>query len=48
MTGKAEGQSSDEQLTLFRSLGLAIFDPAAAVHTVRKARESGAGVTVEF
>lgn len=48
LTGKAEGRTSDEQLTLFRSLGLAVFDLAAAEHVVQKAQESGAGVAVDF
>jgi ornithine cyclodeaminase/alanine dehydrogenase-like protein (mu-crystallin family) len=48
LTGKAEGRTSDEQLTLFRSLGLAVFDVAAAAHVVAKAHEQGTGLTVEF
>ncbi len=48
VTGKADGRTSDEQLTLFRSLGLAVFDVAAAEHVVAKALESGTGTTVDF
>lgn len=48
LTGAAEGRRSDEDLTLFRSLGLAVEDMAAAEHALRKARELGVGVEVEF
>ena len=44
MTGKVAGRTSDTELTLFRSLGLAAFDVAAAEHVVAKATASGAGV----
>jgi ornithine cyclodeaminase/alanine dehydrogenase-like protein (mu-crystallin family) len=48
LTGKAEGRTSADQLTLFRSLGLAVFDVAAASHVVAKAHERGAGRTIEL
>lgn len=48
LTGSAEGRTSDDQLTLFRSLGLAVFDVAAAEHVVAKARQQGVGQTVEL
>jgi ornithine cyclodeaminase/alanine dehydrogenase-like protein (mu-crystallin family) len=48
LTGAATGRSSDDELTLFRSLGLAACDVAAAAHVVAKAEASDTGVTVEF
>jgi alanine dehydrogenase len=36
ITGKRKGRTSGDQLTLFRSLGLAIEDLAAAEHVVAK------------
>jgi ornithine cyclodeaminase/alanine dehydrogenase-like protein (mu-crystallin family) len=43
ITGRVPGRRSDGELTLFKSLGLAVEDVAAAVHVVRRAREAGAG-----
>ena len=48
VTGKIAGRTSDTELTLFRSLGLAAFDVAAAEHVVAKAHRDGAGLTVDF
>jgi ornithine cyclodeaminase len=48
VTGRVEGRTSDEQLTLFRSLGLAVFDVAAAEHVVAKAHASRAGTVVDL
>ena len=48
VTGKVQGRTSDTELTLFRSLGLAVFDVAAAERIVAKAQVGGAGLTVEF
>jgi ornithine cyclodeaminase/alanine dehydrogenase-like protein (mu-crystallin family) len=48
VAGKTDGRTSDEQLTLFRSLGLAVFDLAAAEHVVAKAHASGIGTVVDF
>jgi ornithine cyclodeaminase len=48
VTGKVQGRTSDAELTLFRSLGLAAFDVAAAEHVVAKAAASGAGISVDF
>jgi ornithine cyclodeaminase/alanine dehydrogenase-like protein (mu-crystallin family) len=47
LTGTLEGRTSDGQLTLFRSLGLAVEDLAAAEHVLAKALENGAGITVD-
>jgi ornithine cyclodeaminase len=48
LTGSATGRTSDDEITLFRSLGLAVFDVAAAAHVLAKAEASSAGVTVDF
>jgi ornithine cyclodeaminase/alanine dehydrogenase-like protein (mu-crystallin family) len=44
----APGRQSDDELTLFRSLGLAVEDLAAAEHAVASARRLGIGTEVEL
>lgn len=44
--GVKPGRSSEEEITVFRSLGLAVEDLAAAEYVVRRARETGAGTEV--
>jgi ornithine cyclodeaminase/alanine dehydrogenase-like protein (mu-crystallin family) len=48
LIGAAPGRSGPEELTVFRSLGLAVEDLAAAEYVVRRARETGAGTEVPF
>jgi ornithine cyclodeaminase/alanine dehydrogenase-like protein (mu-crystallin family) len=48
VAGMAPGRSSDDEITIFESLGLAIEDLAAADHVVRRARAEGVGVDVPF
>jgi ornithine cyclodeaminase len=48
LTGTSTGRTSEDEITLFRSLGLAVFDVAAAAHVFAKAESSGAGLTVDF
>jgi ornithine cyclodeaminase/alanine dehydrogenase-like protein (mu-crystallin family) len=48
LIGAVPGRTSPEELTVFRSLGLAVEDLAAAEYVVRRARESGVGVEVPF
>lgn len=48
LTGARPGRTSDDELTVFKSLGLAVEDLAAAELVVRRAREQGAGVEVDF
>jgi ornithine cyclodeaminase len=48
LTGGVVGRTTDDEITLFRSLGLAVFDVVAAAHVVAKAAESGAGVTIDW
>jgi len=44
--GKDRGRRSPHELTLFKSLGLAVEDVASAAYLVRRARETGSGRTV--
>ncbi len=48
LIGTKPGREDDSQLTMFRSLGLAVEDLAAAEYVVRRAREEGAGTEVEL
>jgi ornithine cyclodeaminase/alanine dehydrogenase-like protein (mu-crystallin family) len=48
LVGAAPGRTSDTELTLFKSLGLAVEDLAAAQYVVERARESGVGTEVAF
>jgi ornithine cyclodeaminase len=48
VAGLRPGRSDRDELTVFRSLGLAIEDLAAAEHAVENARSRGAGVEVEL
>jgi ornithine cyclodeaminase/alanine dehydrogenase-like protein (mu-crystallin family) len=48
LIGAAPGRSSPGELTVFRSLGLAVEDLAAAEYVVRRARETDAGTEVPF
>jgi ornithine cyclodeaminase len=47
LTGAAEGRRSEEELTVFKSLGLAVEDLAAAELVLRRAEAEGAGTVVE-
>ena len=46
--GDKPGRTSDEQLTLYKSVGVAVQDGAAAAVVLRAARERGVGREVEF
>ena len=48
LTGVHPGRTSPGEITLFKSLGLAIEDLAAAALVYQKAREENAGSWVEF
>jgi len=48
LIGAHPGRTSPEELTVFKSLGLAVEDLAAAEYVVRRARETGRGTEVEF
>jgi ornithine cyclodeaminase len=44
--GAHPGRTSPEEVTVFRSLGLAVEDLAAAEYVVQRARKEGAGTEV--
>lgn len=48
LAGTAPGRTSEQEVTIFESLGLAVEDLAAAEYLERRALETGAGTTVEF
>jgi ornithine cyclodeaminase len=48
LAGTAEGRTSPDDLTVFKSLGLAVEDLAAAEHLYRRARETGGGTEVDL
>jgi ornithine cyclodeaminase len=48
LAGMAEGRAGDGEVTLFKSLGLAIEDLAAAQHIYHAARERGMGSQVDL
>jgi ornithine cyclodeaminase/alanine dehydrogenase-like protein (mu-crystallin family) len=48
VTGSHPGRESDDELTLFRSLGIGVEDLAAAQVAVQNARRSGLGTEVEL
>src|SRR5205807_669038 len=48
LIGAHPGRTARHEITLFKSLGLAVEDLAAAAHVYQKAREQGLGEWVEF
>jgi ornithine cyclodeaminase/alanine dehydrogenase-like protein (mu-crystallin family) len=48
LAGMHPGRTAPDELTVFKSLGLAVEDLAAAEYVVRRAAETGTGTTVEF
>jgi len=48
LIGAATGRASSEEITLFRSLGLAVEDIAAALHVLRGARTNRVGTEVQW
>jgi ornithine cyclodeaminase/alanine dehydrogenase-like protein (mu-crystallin family) len=48
LIGERQGRRTPDELTVFRSLGLAVEDLAAAEYVVRRAAETGAGTEVAF
>jgi ornithine cyclodeaminase len=48
LTGTHPGRRSDSELTVFKSLGIAVEDLASAELCVARARERGVGVEVDF
>ena len=47
-SGSAPGRSSDEEVTLFKSVGNAVQDVVVAKRAVERAREQGAGMEIEL
>ena len=48
IAGAKEGRSSNSEITLFKSVGLALQDAAAAARTYQLAKEKGVGTEVAF
>jgi len=48
LIGAKPGRTTDDEITLFKSLGLAVEDVAAAEHVYGKAKQLGIGTWVEF
>jgi ornithine cyclodeaminase/alanine dehydrogenase-like protein (mu-crystallin family) len=48
LNGSKPGRTSNDEITLFKSLGLAVEDMAVAEYLYRKAKEKGAGAWVSF
>jgi len=48
LLGEVEGRRSDREVTLFKSLGLAVEDLVSTDHVVRQAREQGIGTDVDL
>jgi ornithine cyclodeaminase len=48
LIGEHDGRSSAEEITLFKSLGIAVEDLAAAQFLYQRAREQGVGTRVDF
>jgi ornithine cyclodeaminase/alanine dehydrogenase-like protein (mu-crystallin family) len=48
LLGQVPGRTSPDEITLFKSLGLAVEDLAAAHHIYHKALETGRGTALEF
>jgi ornithine cyclodeaminase len=48
LLGKVKGRGGADEITLFKSLGLAVEDLAAANHVYKKAVEAGLGIAVEL
>jgi ornithine cyclodeaminase len=48
IAGKIPARESDEEITLFKSVGLAIQDISTALHVYKKAEELGVGTDFSF
>ena len=48
LLGKVQGRKSDDEITLFKSLGIAVEDLGAAHYIYEKAVKSGTGVEVDI
>ena len=48
VAGSLKGRTSAEEITLFKSSGIALWDVAVGIHTYRKALETGRGKEIEI
>ena len=48
ISGRLPGRENDEEVTLYKSVGLAFQDAVTALHTYQKAKSEGLGVEFEF
>ena len=48
VTGAKKGRESDEEITLFKSVGLSIQDISTAYHVYQRAVEQGVGTEFNF
>ena len=48
LLGKVQGRKSEDEITLFKSLGIAVEDLGAAHYIYEKALKSGTGVEVDI
>jgi ornithine cyclodeaminase/alanine dehydrogenase-like protein (mu-crystallin family) len=48
LAGSAPGRESDDEVTVFESLGIAVEDLASAEYLMRRAQETGTGTNLEF
>ena len=48
ISGRLSGRKNDEEVTLYKSVGLAFQDAVTALHTYQKAKNEGLGVEFEF
>jgi ornithine cyclodeaminase len=48
LIGKISGRETSEEITVFKSVGLAIQDMSTALHVYNKAVEMGVGIDFEF
>ena len=48
MVGAVQGRTSDDEITLFKSLGIAIEDLVAAEHVLARAEAEDAGTVVSL
>jgi alanine dehydrogenase len=48
LLGRVAGRGAPEEITLFKSLGLAIEDVASASHIYHRARANGGGTAIEL
>jgi ornithine cyclodeaminase/alanine dehydrogenase-like protein (mu-crystallin family) len=48
ITGRVPGRESDEEITLYKSVGLAFQDAVTALRTYQKAKSQGLGMEFQF